>query len=217
MSWKRAVQPEQKDQRRDALLGAARTLYDSGSDGSLRKIAKAAGIAPSGVYRYFSSREAILLAILGEDVTAWMKDICDALDELPDGSNVASIAEVMTACTVDRARLLRLLGQRAQLLEGSATASEVAEFRLCTLGAAERAESTFRRLLPEVGSDALRMALLHLFSIISATPHLRFPSETAIEAMRHPALAASAIAYPEYLKGAVEMVLQGAQAMSRPK
>ncbi len=210
MSWKRAVQPEQKDQRRDALLGAARTLYDSGSDGSLRKIAKAAGIAPSGVYRYFSSREAILLAILGEDVTAWMKDICGALDELPDGAN-------MTACTVDRARLLRLLGQRAQLLEGSATASEVAEFRLCTLGAAERAESTFRRLLPEVGSDALRMALLHLFSIISATPHLRFPSETAIEAMRHPALAASAIAYPEYLKGAVEMVLQGAQAMSRPK
>src|SRR5690606_27901683 len=60
---------EQKLQTRQALLGAACQLMESGrgfGSISLREVAKAAGIVPTGFYRHFSDMDELGLALVSE-------------------------------------------------------------------------------------------------------------------------------------------------------
>src|ERR1051325_8727948 len=65
-SFQRARRPEQKDQRRERILGAAHELaQDSGvARVSLGDIAAAVGLAKSNVLRYFGTREEIYLRLM---------------------------------------------------------------------------------------------------------------------------------------------------------
>ncbi len=60
---------EQKQQTRHALLDAARQLIDAGrgfGSISLREVAKAAGIVPTGFYRHFDDMDQLGLALVNE-------------------------------------------------------------------------------------------------------------------------------------------------------
>jgi len=59
----------QKQQTRQALLDAARTLLDSGrgfGSLSLREVARSAGIVPTGFYRHFADMDQLGLALVSE-------------------------------------------------------------------------------------------------------------------------------------------------------
>lgn len=60
---------EQKLQTRQALMGAARTLTDSGrgfGSLSLREVTRLAGIVPTGFYRHFKDMDELGLALVAE-------------------------------------------------------------------------------------------------------------------------------------------------------
>ncbi|HEX2171460.1 MAG TPA: helix-turn-helix domain-containing protein, partial [Dehalococcoidia bacterium] len=63
----RARRPEQKQQRREAILEVARQLaVESGVDNvSLGNVAAAVGLTKSNVVRYFGTREEIYLELAG--------------------------------------------------------------------------------------------------------------------------------------------------------
>ncbi len=216
MTWQRATQPAQKDERRMAILVATRTLLDAPPhDPSLRAIATHAGLSASGVYRYFSSREAVFLAVLAEDIEHWCEQMSAAVRQLPEPSSVDIIVDAMVDATVTQERAIRLLGQRSSLLEKASTAQEIASFRLQVLHAAERAAPELRRLLPSLSEALIRTVQLQTFSLIAATAHLRFPTEAAIEAMRHPELASAAVDFAENLREAVRLTIHGALFQSQ--
>src|SRR5262245_26232506 len=64
----RARQPAHKQERRDAILAAARDLArESGvRNVSLGAVAEAVGLAKSNISRYFGTREEIYLVLLAE-------------------------------------------------------------------------------------------------------------------------------------------------------
>ncbi len=73
----RARNPEQKEERRQHLLDVARALIDAESDLkllSLNEIARSAKMAKANIYRYFESREALLLELLWDEWQDWFKD-----------------------------------------------------------------------------------------------------------------------------------------------
>ena len=69
-TYQRARRPEQKLERRDAILGAARelALRDGVRAVSLADIAARVGIHKSALLRYFETREQIFLELTAE---AW--------------------------------------------------------------------------------------------------------------------------------------------------
>lgn len=76
--FKRARKPEQKEERRALLLATARAyLLESGDEAalSLNELARRADMAKSNVYRYFESREALLLAVLWDEWSEWLASI----------------------------------------------------------------------------------------------------------------------------------------------
>ncbi len=83
--WQRARRPEQKAERRDAIVAGALSLLDEeGVEGTtLSEIARRAGVSKANCYRYFESREAILLAVAIDEARGWAAELANRLGPLP--------------------------------------------------------------------------------------------------------------------------------------
>ena len=77
----RARRPEHKQQRREAILTAARDLaHTSGvRNVSLGAVADAVGLAKSNIQRYFGTREEIYLELLTEEWRQWAQTVSTRL------------------------------------------------------------------------------------------------------------------------------------------
>src|SRR5712692_5405304 len=69
-TFRRARRPEEKEVRRQQILAAARKLLAGRGVGelSLNELARRAGVSKPNVYRYFESREDVLLQVWVDEV-----------------------------------------------------------------------------------------------------------------------------------------------------
>src|SRR5438270_7199385 len=77
----RAIAVEDKEQRRQAILDAAETLFLAHPDrmANVAEVAQAAGLAKGTVYLYFASKEEMLLALHERHVTHFFTKLMQAL------------------------------------------------------------------------------------------------------------------------------------------
>src|ERR1700754_3418194 len=87
-TYQRARRPEQKLERRDAILGAARelALRDGVRAVSLPDIAARIGIHKSALLRYFETREQIFLELTAQAWRDWVQAVRTELDQAERGS-----------------------------------------------------------------------------------------------------------------------------------
>ncbi len=78
----RARSDAQKAERRRSMLDAADEHFQQvGFEAfSMAQVGRLAGVAKGTLYLYFSTREAVLLALFGEKLTAWVDGVCDRLE-----------------------------------------------------------------------------------------------------------------------------------------
>ncbi|MFG1604822.1 TetR/AcrR family transcriptional regulator [Actinoplanes sp. NPDC049265] len=100
-TFQRARRPDQKEQRREAILTVARTL--AGRSGvawvSLGDIAREVGLAKSNVLRYFGTREEIYLSLTMQEGTRWAEAVTAALH---DASGAGAVAAALVDAYVER-------------------------------------------------------------------------------------------------------------------
>ncbi|RKQ86386.1 TetR family transcriptional regulator [Solirubrobacter pauli] len=164
MSYQRARRPEHKEERREAILAAARALAEERRvrEVSLGDIARAVDLAKSNLLRYFESREAIYLALLAREWAAWTEAV-DIGDD-PAAALASSLAERPFFCD--------LLGEQAAVLEHNVSAEAVRAFRaesiahVRTLAARLDVPEAF-----EVVAAALLLAA-SLYPLTSPAPHV---------------------------------------------
>ncbi len=118
VGFQRARQPDQINLRREALLAAAAELFDAEGPGGagLNAIAARAGFTKSNVYRYFESREDVLLALFLDEFDRLSEAIVAALGPQSDGDIVA-LAEAITTCLLARPRCCHLMSIFSIVLE----------------------------------------------------------------------------------------------------
>lgn len=129
----RARRPEHKQQRREAILTAARDLATTSGVGnvSLSAVAEAVGLAKSNISRYFETREAIYLELLAEEWRQYARAVSDRLraataDSAPDTSAaVTIIAETLA----DRPLFCDLLSQLPTSLEHNVSVRAARAFK----------------------------------------------------------------------------------------
>ena len=84
--FQRARSEEQREARRQAILGAAAAMLAEMpvAEVTLNELSRRAGLAKSNVLRYFESREAVLLELLDSAWQDWLvqldRDLADAVD-----------------------------------------------------------------------------------------------------------------------------------------
>ncbi|QFY13180.1 TetR family transcriptional regulator [Nonomuraea phyllanthi] len=125
----RARRPEHKQQRREAILAAARDLAVSSGvrNVSLGAVAEAAGLAKSNIMRYFGTREEIYLDLAAEEWRQWGAAVHDRLDASDDV--VTALAETLE----DRPLFCDLLGQTTTTLEHNVSVPAARTFKRACL------------------------------------------------------------------------------------
>jgi AcrR family transcriptional regulator len=124
----RARRPEQKEQRRKAILGAAREL--AGVCGvrnvTLGAVAEAVGLAKSNLARYFATREEIYLELLAQEWRGWAQDLSVRLPATRGRAQAAAaVAETIAA----RPLFCDLLSQVSTTLEHNVSIPAARDFK----------------------------------------------------------------------------------------
>jgi AcrR family transcriptional regulator len=208
-SFRRARRPEQKAQRREAILEAASALLvEQGLDATtLSAIAARAGMVKSAVYRYFHSREAVLMDLL-------VTDIADAVDEitarLPPGSgDPAMAAAAMAEAYAARPRLCLLTSAMASVLETNLTPEEIARYKGGILAQVGRAVVCLHAAIPALPEGAGARAAMHLHLMVAGLWPFSNPPAHVAEVMARPEFSIFRKDFQITLQAEVETHLRG--------
>ena len=186
--WQRARRPEEKEERREAILAAANVLLDSAGldETGLNAIAREAGISKANIYRYFESREAILLELLLDEVSAWSQAFAKRLAKLADSHDFDAVAKAFADLVAKRERFCVLVSSLATVLEHNVSCETVIAFKRSFLGAVEPAVSAVAVALPAFSEELAFSALAMLVMAASgAWPHCH-PSPIVAEVLELP-------------------------------
>jgi AcrR family transcriptional regulator len=190
-SFQRARTPDEKAHRQRAILEAAAALFDSeGLNGvSLNAVARRAGIAKSNLYRYFESREAMFLALLVEDETAWVASLEESLSRLPHKSDVKAVARALAQNIVAAPRLCALTAALSSVLERNVSDQSALAFKRSVLRVGLRIGNSLRAALPAFPAEGVGPLLRYLHVIVAGLYPVAHPSPAVARALEHPELA----------------------------
>jgi len=197
--FKRARRPAQKAQRRQAVLEAAITLLEeSGLENAgleavnLAAIARRAGVVKSNLYRYFESREEILVRLLVTD----MEEMCAGLERNPPSrvgegrGDLARIAQDLAAAFAARPRLCLLTSALASTLERNISEETLFELKRDIMAAGVRLVNALHAAAPTLGPNGAMAAGHAIFALVAGLWPMANPAPQVAAVMARPELAA---------------------------
>jgi|ERR1700722_4256740 len=207
-TYQRARRPEQKLERRDAILAAARelALRDGVRAVSLADIADRVGIHKSALLRYFETREQIFLELTAQAWREWAAALHAGLDDAVPGNavpgnavpgNAGLVADVVARSFGDRPLLCDLIAHTPLNLERNVSPEAVRRYKLTSLGAVEEAAGLARRALPGLTLTECREFVAAMASLAGAVWQIANPP---------PALAELYASDPELAHACVDLV-----------
>jgi len=157
MTFQRARRPEQRAERRRAILATAAAMLTEMpvADVSLNELSRRVGLAKSNVLNYFDSREAVLLELSSSELSAWVQDLTAALsDKSPATDERADLLIASIVGTLaKRPVLCDLISTQAAVLERNITTETALAFKRAAVVSYEQLITVVVGVLPELGPD----------------------------------------------------------------
>jgi AcrR family transcriptional regulator len=198
--FQRARRPEQKEQRREAILAAAADLArrDGVRAVSLSDIARAVGIHKSALLRYFETREQIFLELTAREWRDWEEATTAELGELAasDGTPGArggtdaeatartatadAVAATLARSFVSRPLLCDLLPHAALNLERHASIEAVRAYKSTSTGAVAAVAVALAGPLPDLADEARREAVSYVALLAGSMYQIATPPEPLV-------------------------------------
>ena len=173
-SFQRARTPAAKAERRSAILAAAAlVLVRDGLDAtSLNAIAAEAGVVKSNIYRYFESREEILMRLLAHD----LQEISQSLPAvLAVPRPISDVAEILAGGLAATPRLCLLISITASTLERNISTDTLREIKREMILASGHTSAALRQSLPALSPGQAQNAVQFLFTLIAGLWPLSTP------------------------------------------
>ncbi len=218
-TFQRARRPEQKLQRQDAILSAARdlALRDGVRDVSLADIAARVGIHKSALLRYFETREQIFLELTAEAWRDWADALHAGLDAAAPGS-AGLVADVFASSFSDRPLLCDLIAHTPLNLERNVSPATVRRYKQVSLGAVNEAAALVRRVLPGLTLAECTEFVAALASLAGSLWQIANPVPALAELYASdPALAQACVELTPRLRRTAEILLAGLTASRGPR
>jgi AcrR family transcriptional regulator len=225
-TYQRARRPEQKLERRDAILGAARelALRDGVRTVSLADIAARVGIHKSALLRYFETREQIFLELTAAAWREWTAALHAGLDPAaadpaksgshspgsPGAGSPALVADVFARSFGDRPLLCDLIAHTPLNLERNVSAETVRRYKLTSLAAVDEAAALVRHVLPGLTLAECGEFVAALASLAGAVWQIANPAPALAELYASdPALSRACVDLTPRLRRTAEILLAG--------
>ena len=210
-AYQRARRPEQKLERRDAILAAARdlALRDGVRAVSLADIAERIGIHKSALLRYFETREQIFLELTAQAWREWTAALHAELDVAGQG-DAALVADVVARSFGDRPLLCDLIAHTPLNLERNVSPEAVRRYKLTSLAAVEEAAAVICRALPGLRLAECREFVAVMASLAGAVWQIANPVPALAELYASdPALAHACVDLVPRLRRTADILLAG--------
>jgi len=221
--FQRARSEEQREARRQAILGAAAAMLAEMpvAEVTLNELSRRAGLAKSNVLRYFESREAVLLELLDSAWQDWLAQLdAELAGAVVAGDPVASradqLAAAVAASLAARPMLCDLISAQAAVLERNVSPQVAAQYKRASIAGISALGALLLRSVPELGEpDAFRLAGAAVMTTAALWPHTQ-PSAAMLAAYAaDPALAAMRLDFTATLREVLEVLTAGLLARTR--
>ena len=221
--FQRARSEEQREARRQAILGAAAAMLAEMpvAEVTLNELSRRAGLAKSNVLRYFESREAVLLELLDSAWQDWLAQLDAELAEAvvagdPVASRADQLAAAVAASLAARPMLCDLISAQAAVLERNVSPQIAAQYKRASIAGISALGALLLRSVPELGEpDAFRLAGAAVMTTAAVWPHTQ-PSAAMLAAYAaDPALAAMRLDFTATLREVLEVLTAGLLARTR--
>jgi AcrR family transcriptional regulator len=214
--FQRARRPEHKQQRRDAILTAARQLAvrDGVRAVSLSDIAGAVGIHKSALLRYFETREEIFLELAAAAWRDWEAGLSETLTTADRKASAtrrkAFVAATLGDSFASRPLFCDLLVHTPLNLERHVSVDAVRRYKLQSLGSVQAVSRQVHGFLPEINEPEARELVSALATITGSLWQIANPPAVLAELYRSdPELAHACVEVRSRLQRTAEVMLAG--------
>lgn len=185
----RARQPEQKQQRAEAILATARALAlrDGLARVSLGGIAADVGLHKSALLTYFGTREEIFLRLAEGEWREWGAAVAAELADAPAG-DPGHVATALARSLADRPLLCELLLHAPLTLERNVSLDAVRRFKAATTSALDDVGDALHARLPALSRAACHELLMAGGLVAGGLWQASRPSPVVQELYADPAL-----------------------------
>lgn len=167
LTFQRARKPQEQQLRRDAILAAASELLDrEGLQGTgLNAIAAKAGFTKSNVYRYFESREDVLLTLFLREFESFVEDFEAASAACPPG-DVDALAATSARTFVGHPRFCGFIGILTSVLEQNVSVEKIIALKRAVTALNLRITAAVGRKLPGASEADLAWAVAMVATLV---------------------------------------------------
>jgi AcrR family transcriptional regulator len=189
--YQRARRPEQKEQRRESIIAAARELAGERAvrEISLSDIARRVGFSKANVLRYFESREHVFLQLLLREWDAWTTYAEVQLKARRPSSG--TIANTIAYTLAERPLLCDLISEMSAVLERNVSVATVQAFKAKSLELVDKLGEALAERFPKLRAPQARETIAAalvitagLWPIANPAPHVTAMYSEIPELMR---------------------------------
>lgn len=166
-AFRRARRPDQKEDRRQAILDMAQDelAASSFSQLTMAKLAQKVGLAKGTLYLYFETKEELLLALVENLLATWFSEIRAKLDKAK--SKPEALARMTAASLLKQEALGRLLPIAISVTGQNASQPWVADYRNRVLNHCRRAGKSLESRAAGLAPGGGVRFLLYAFALVS--------------------------------------------------
>ena len=212
--FQRARKPEEKDERRRAILLAARDLAREvgARELSLNELGRRSGVSKPNIYRYFESREEVLFRLFVHELEEVVGQVEESLGAAP--ADVPEIAARLTRVYLAHPLFCQLLGMMSETIEHNLSVEAIAAGKAEMATLLARVAGALARALPWLSAADATWASHATALYVAALWPAAHPSCAAAEVLGRPEFAAMKPDAPRDLGRLVEVLLSGLAALA---
>lgn len=156
MTFKRARSDEHVQERLNEIISAASAIYDSvGYEGlSFSEISKLTRFTRPTIYKYFNTKEEILLKLLLSDMEAWEATLINSF-QLNKIYTIEEITEIWVDTVIQNDRLLNLYSILFTSIEKNVSLASLTEFKKGMLKLQTPVTGLLKQLFPNAENKDL--------------------------------------------------------------
>jgi AcrR family transcriptional regulator len=213
----RARSRKDKLDRRQAILDAARSVWASSTfdEFTMNAVAKEAQLAKGTLYLYFTTKEALLLALLDSALDQCFAEVERRFDDPSGPRDIDSTEQFLAATLLMDAGKTRLLAILGTVLEHNVPRAEIRRFKKRLLAHIERTGGAIEgRLSFFSRGDGVRF-LLRLQAVVSGVAQLAYPSPVVAKVLEEPGFEPFRIDFNTELRVMLGILLRGSAGQTR--
>lgn len=215
-AWRRAVKPEQREQRRESILAAADALFRHQDLAaiSMAEVAKRASLAKGTLYLYYPSKEALFLALLSHDYERWFDAMDAALVHASAPLGLAAVTRLCVLALKRRPEMLRLIALLHTRLEQNIDLPTAERFKRLLLTRVTHTGAHLEACLPFLKRGEGAQVLTHLHALIVGLYAMAEPAPVIRQVAARPEMADFRVDFYNALARALNTHLAGLRALA---